>query len=100
LNVHPRKLKLSLLRFIILDFCLDIFSPLTFRKNFNLGKYSFIIFVSVGENITISSAYLTLQHPFKALYSFEFLFLGILGLINSSIPFKHKLHNIGDITPP
>jgi len=53
----------------------------------------------VLANNTISSAYLTLQHPLKALYSFV-LTLGLSGLTILSTPFKHKLHSIGDITPP
>jgi hypothetical protein len=58
-----------------------------------------IICASVLENNTISSAYLTLQHPLKALYSIV-LTLGLLGLTILSTPFNAILHNIGDITPP
>jgi hypothetical protein len=47
----------------------------------------------------MSSAYLTIQHPANILYSLV-LILGLLGLIILSTPFKHKLHSIGDITPP
>jgi len=82
-----------------LDFCLDILSPLTFRKVSSLGKYSLTIRVLVLANNTISFAYLTLQHPLKALYSFV-LTLGLSGLTILSTPFKHKLHSIGDITLP
>jgi hypothetical protein len=84
---------------MILDFCLDILRPLTFRNFSNLGKYSSIISVLVRANSKISSAYLTPQQPLKALYSLESYF-GLLGRTIPSTPFKHKLHNIGDITPP